>query len=272
MKMLRDLVITCVVAISLFAGLFTACRCLGASNRAFGAAMGAVAVISISTWLFLQCPFRSSGHFARNAIITLAMGSAVFIGSTIVDSWTNANDFMMAASFTVGYTFVTWLFLHKFLPAFSDGGVVARVPPEERDRLMAQPAPSGHGIVYVYRDDFKGVKWVGYDVALDGLTVAQLKSPRFARLLVASGPHVLTAGPKASAVDIMKVSAGMTKFTLAAGETAIFGVKLKTGSMQVQPGVELVREPDRRAALAKLALIEMVALTAGVTERSQQGR
>jgi hypothetical protein len=65
---------------------------------------------------------------------------------------------------------------------------VADAAPEQRaEALTFAPAP-GKAALYVFRNQFVG-RAVGVNVVIDGREAAQLKSPRFTRILLSPGPH-----------------------------------------------------------------------------------
>jgi hypothetical protein len=65
---------------------------------------------------------------------------------------------------------------------------VADAAPEQRAEALAfAPAP-GKAALYVFRNQFVG-RAVGVNVVIDGREAAQLKSPRFTRILLSPGPH-----------------------------------------------------------------------------------
>ncbi len=65
---------------------------------------------------------------------------------------------------------------------------VADATPEQRtEALQFTPAP-GKAALYVFRNQFVG-RAVGINVMIDGREVAQIKSPRFTRLLITPGAH-----------------------------------------------------------------------------------
>lgn len=65
---------------------------------------------------------------------------------------------------------------------------VADAAPEARTAALTFTPDAGHAALYIFRDQFLG-KAVGVNVEIDGKPVAQLKSPRFTRILVAPGAH-----------------------------------------------------------------------------------
>lgn len=58
---------------------------------------------------------------------------------------------------------------------------------ERDDALKFTPVP-GKAALYIFRNQFVG-RAVGINVLIDGKEVAQLKSPRFTRVLLSSGAH-----------------------------------------------------------------------------------
>ena len=135
---------------------------------------------------------------------------------------------------------------------------VAGVSPADRDRLLAEGPPANCGLVYVHRPSGIGGLAVGFNVNLDNADVAFLRLSRFTRLVVAPGNHKLVVGLKKQTGGIIanQQSAEAT-FTLAAGETTVFGLKYGEGKM-VKP-LMLYRDPDTGGGLAKLAQVQMVA-------------
>jgi hypothetical protein len=65
---------------------------------------------------------------------------------------------------------------------------VAGATPEQRAEALTFAPIAGKTAIYVFRNQFVG-QAVGINVLIDGREVAQLKSPRFTRLLVAPGAH-----------------------------------------------------------------------------------
>jgi hypothetical protein len=131
---------------------------------------------------------------------------------------------------------------------------VANVSDGDRLAALSAPPPSGCGLVYVYREGFIGMA-VGFDVALDGVTVAQLKSPRFTRLVVPAGSHTLAGGPKGFAGAQNKI--GITNFSLTAGETQVYRLKSQMGMLQ--NSVIVTPEANPQSILPKFAAMTMVA-------------
>ena len=65
---------------------------------------------------------------------------------------------------------------------------VAEATPQQRaDALQFTPV-ADKAVLYVFRNQFVG-RAVGVNVLIDGREVAQIKSPRFIRVLLTPGPH-----------------------------------------------------------------------------------
>ncbi len=124
---------------------------------------------------------------------------------------------------------------------------------QERTNALASSSPEGMALLYIYREGFMG-KRLGFDVLLDGQPAAQIKSPRFVRLIVIPGEHSLTVGTKGLAASQNK--AASTSLVVNASETIIFRAHVQRG--MAQNCIMLERELDVSAALGKLALIPMV--------------
>lgn len=157
---------------------------------------------------------------------------------------------MYAGFFGMFLGIFTWYILSNL----SSNRRVANVSDGDRLAALSAPPPPGYGLVYVYREGFIGMA-VGFDVALDGVTVAQLKSPRFTRLVVPAGSHMLAGGPKGFAGAQNKV--GVTNFSLTAGETQVYRMKSQMGMLQ--NSVVVTPEANPQAILPKFAAMTMVA-------------
>jgi hypothetical protein len=65
---------------------------------------------------------------------------------------------------------------------------VADAAPEQRTQALSFTPEPGKAALYVFRNQFVG-RAVGVNVMIDGREAAQLKSPRFTRILLSPGPH-----------------------------------------------------------------------------------
>ena len=180
----------------------------------------------------------------RNALIGFGVAFVISFGL----------KFAGGGNISIVPAMVLGMFTWYFLSNVANNRKVQSVPDAERDAMLASSPSAGSGFVYVYRDGFMG-KAVGMDVVVDSQQVAQLKSPRFTRLVLPAGDHTLAAGPKGFSGAQNKAAA--TAFALGEGETIVFALRLKAG--MVQNSVTLEREADARVALSRLRLMTMVA-------------
>lgn len=65
---------------------------------------------------------------------------------------------------------------------------VAEATFDQRDEALQFQPVAGKGALYVFRNQFVG-RAVGINVVIDGREAAQLKSPRFTRILLSPGAH-----------------------------------------------------------------------------------
>ena len=65
---------------------------------------------------------------------------------------------------------------------------VAEGTPQQRTEALSFAPASGKAVLYIFRNQFVG-RAVGINVLIDGREVAQLKSPRFTRILLTPGAH-----------------------------------------------------------------------------------
>jgi len=186
----------------------------------------------------------------RNVLI--AAGVAVLVGFVfgLLDALTHAPDLgrtgqMLAAVLSV-LTFVILQFR----------GGNRRVTPADADaraQALTFACPPDRALVYFIRTGFAG-KAVGIDIAIDGRTAAQIKSPRFTCLSLAPGLHDIAAqvGDGKS-----KLTPGSAQFatTLVAGSVTLLHIGIQRGLLKSQ----LVFEPwTLEMAKAQLGKIGMV--------------
>lgn len=117
---------------------------------------------------------------------------------------------------------------------------VADATPEQRTEALAFAPVSGKAVLYVFRNQFVG-RAVGVNVLIDGQDVAQIKSPRFTRLLLTPGAHRIagyTGTNKKPADD-----AG-TPITANAGEVLV--LKCEVEPQMVGVSVKFTQQPLER--------------------------
>ena len=128
----------------------------------------------------------------------------------------------------------------------------------DRQAALAAGPPAGMGLVYVYRKGFYG-RALGFDVVVDTLALGQLKSPMFARRVIAAGTHTMTVDVTGFAGSQLK--GGSIRFEIRAGETQVYRLKQQVGMLQGQ--IQMTRESDTAAALAGLRKVPMIVEATG---------
>ena len=128
-----------------------------------------------------------------------------------------------------------------------------------RQSCLSAVAPAGQALLYVYREGLLG-KFLGWDVSVDGMALAQLRSPRFTQATLRPGPHTLAVrvgGPMAT-----KIKPAETIVEAQPGETIVFVIKLEKSALSFG------RVQDARTALQKLSKVPMVAANRAGTSAS----
>ena len=124
---------------------------------------------------------------------------------------------------------------------------------EARARALSFTCPPGQALVYFVRTGFAG-KAVGVDIAIDGKTVAQIKSPRFTCVVLPPGTHELRAHIGSSASALSPSEAELSS-TLPAGSITLLHIGIERGMVKAK----LVFEPwTLDLAKAKLGNLGMV--------------
>jgi hypothetical protein len=129
---------------------------------------------------------------------------------------------------------------------------VADAAPEARTQALAFTPDSAHAALYILRKQFVG-QAVGVNVEIDGRAVAQLKSPRFTRILLSPGAHKVSgyAGPASN----RKPSAGDLEFTAAAGEIVVLECAVEPGMIGTTTKFKRVELESVRAKLARTRMV-----------------
>jgi len=187
----------------------------------------------------------------KQAAISIVFGILVDLGLSIFLRFVLQWDSVDIGTFPQSMGTIACLTSLGVQFALPAGRPTVTVAKAERELALASPPPAGLAVVYVSRTGFIG-KAMGLNVVLDGLVVAFLRTPRFTRLTVVPGQHVLTI--QASTKEVIKRAASPFEFTVAAGETAVLSF-----TARVKGEIPVVREPDPASALRKLAGVPMVA-------------
>ncbi|MES1156978.1 MAG: hypothetical protein ABUL73_04270 [Alphaproteobacteria bacterium] len=126
--------------------------------------------------------------------------------------------------------------------------------PEARRKALAfEPAPD-RAALYLVRTGFVG-KAAGMNLAVDGKTVVQLKSPRFARIDLAPGGHKLTAsfgGGLASQTNPSEFD-----FNVAAGEIVVLKLTLGFGAVKAPISIERIGAEAVRSQLPGMTMVRL---------------
>lgn len=126
--------------------------------------------------------------------------------------------------------------------------------PAQKEAALAFRAEPGQALLIVFREGFVG-KAVGLNLVLDGVAVAQLKSPRFTALSIAPGAHTLSAGFGGLAASQNRPVE--EAFTATAGDLVAFRAVMSMG--MAKNTIRLERVEDRAALAPRLKAMTMVA-------------
>ncbi|MDX2276411.1 MAG: hypothetical protein NW206_13250 [Hyphomonadaceae bacterium] len=135
---------------------------------------------------------------------------------------------------------------------FASNRKVADAAPEARAQALSFAADPSRATLYVLRTQFLGMA-VGVNVEVDGKPVAQLKSPRFTRVLLTPGAHRVSGytGPASG-----RKPGGELDLNAAPGEIIVV-------MCEVQPGMvgttSMFKRVDLETVRAKLQSTRMVA-------------
>ena len=115
---------------------------------------------------------------------------------------------------------------------------VADATPQQRTEALTFAPVPGKAVHYVFRNQFVG-RAVGINVLIDGREVAQLKSPRFTRILLTPGAHRIAGytgtnkKPADSEGVALTANAGEVLVTKCEVEPQMVGVTIKYTPMSV---------------------------------------
>ena len=129
---------------------------------------------------------------------------------------------------------------------------VANASDADKRAALGEPPPPGKAVLFVYRQGYVG-KLVGMNIELDGTAVAQIKSPRFIRLVVAAGVHTVTAyfggfaGPQSTPGAV----------AIDAAPDSVLALRIKPKMGLVQGGLSLELQSDLTAVKRTLAGMPM---------------
>ncbi|MBV9994111.1 MAG: hypothetical protein JO127_02755 [Caulobacteraceae bacterium] len=131
---------------------------------------------------------------------------------------------------------------------------VAAASAAEREAALSFQPPEGKALAYLYREGFVA-KAAGMNLSVDGREVVQLKSPRFTRLVLSPGRHVLVAGFGGLAGAQSKPAT--YDLDAKAGEVTILKIGAAMGL--VQGNITITPADDLAAAKTRLSGMTMIA-------------
>ncbi|MDE2370790.1 MAG: hypothetical protein KGN16_17610 [Burkholderiales bacterium] len=125
----------------------------------------------------------------RNTGIAIAVAAAVAGIFAMLGALTQTPDIAgTGAMLAIACGVISWFALQLL----TSNRRVDQAEPAARERALAFHCPPGRALVYFVRTGFAG-KAVGFDLAVDGRTVAQIRSPRFTCIELSPGNHELSA-------------------------------------------------------------------------------
>lgn len=123
--------------------------------------------------------------------------------------------------------------------------------PGAKQRALAFTADPGKAALYLVRTGFVG-KMAGMNVAVDGREVAQLKSPRFTRIEITPGQHILTASFGGGLAGQTKPSE--LAFGCADGEIVVLKLGMSMGVLQNPVKIERSSAAAVRGELSRMQM------------------
>jgi hypothetical protein len=129
---------------------------------------------------------------------------------------------------------------------------IANAGADEKRAALARQPPPDKALLFLYREGFVA-KLAGLNLMIDERTVAQLKSPRFTCVVVAPGPHVISA--RFGALAGMQSQSGERPIIAIAGGVMAVGMKVRLGV--IVNGIVLTPQDDVAGALARMAGMPM---------------
>ena len=157
----------------------------------------------------------------RNALIAFAV---VFVLSFLFSLIYMVSSQRTILSMGIG------LLVFTGLQARSGTAKEQRISEAERIATLDAPVDAGTARVLVRRAGVMG-RAVGIDVAMNGVTFAQLRSPRFAMLSVPPGRHVLSAANTGTG-PMSQQQTGSSEFVAEPGDTLLFDLAITMGALK----------------------------------------
>jgi hypothetical protein len=195
---------------------------------------------------------KSSGRIRmiKNLLIAFAVALVAGFGLELLNQWADPQS----SGFSPAIPMVLAVVVFSCLQMLSGNRREVCVDDAGRQASLSALAPAGAALLYIYREGFLG-KAVGWNVFLDGVALAQLRSPRFTQATVRPGSHTLTVSLGGRAGKQNKPAEAA--FEVQPGEVIVFAVKSKMGALSNT--LLFVRELDAHSVLRKLSKMPMVA-------------
>jgi hypothetical protein len=186
----------------------------------------------------------------RNALIAAGVAVVVSFVFSVLDAMTHSADVGSAGLTLAG---VSGALIFVVLQFRGGNRRVSPADAQARAQALTFSCPPDRALVYFIRTGFAG-KAVGVDIAVDGKTAAQIRSPRFTYLSLAPGSHALTAQIGDGQSKLSPQSAQFPA-TLAAGSVTLLHIGIQRGLLTSQ----LVFEPwtldKAKAQLGKIGMV-----------------
>ena len=111
-------------------------------------------------------------------------------------------------------------FTYRFLKLFEGTTPETRVSAADRTQWITTEPPAVMALLFVERNWPLGLLGFGIEVLLDGVLLAQLRTPRFTAAVITPGPHTLTAVGTTGRLDRLRPT--HVAFTAMPGERVVF--------------------------------------------------
>jgi hypothetical protein len=170
----------------------------------------------------------------RNLLIAAGVAMAVgfvfgFLGAVLHSEEVGSSGQLLASTLAILTFFILHLRAGNRRAASADAETLARA--------LSFTCPEDQALLYFVRTGFAG-KAVGVDIAVDGKTVAQIKSPRFTCVGVPPGTHELRARVGRSGSTLNPGEAQLSS-ALPAGSITLLHIGIERGMVKSK----LVFEP-----------------------------
>jgi hypothetical protein len=133
---------------------------------------------------------------------------------------------------------------------------VTEATPQQRAEALQFAPVADKAVLYVFRNQFVG-RAVGVNVLIDGREVAQIKSPRFIRVVLTPGPHKIAGY---TGTNKPPAEGEGDAINAAAGDVLI--MKCEVQPNMVGASVKFTAQPQGRADVQKIARMVVADISA----------